>query len=110
MRKYICILLILIMLTTSMGMVPTSLYSKPDNVLPRLTETCTYIGIPVAEEDDNSTDVEEDDNSTENDSYLPNPCEYIQFHKAMIDEVIVPTQYLDNVHGYDVNMFIFSKD
>lgn len=107
MKKYMCILLILAVFTTGIGIASTSSHGRTDDVSSRPTEMCVYIGIPMAEEDDNTddnTDDVEDDDSTEDDNSHPSPCELIQFPEAVVDEVIVPTQDLDSVHNDEADI------
>lgn len=89
MRKYICTLLILVVFT--MGTASISSYSRPDNVPSRPTEICAYIGIPMTEEnddaDDDADDIEDDD-PTEDDNSYPDPCRFIQFPEAVVDDVL----------------------
>lgn len=113
MKKYVCILLILAMLTIGIGAASTSSHGRPDDVSSKPTEMCAYIGIPMAEEDDNTddnTDDVEDDDSTEDDNSHPSPCELIQFPEAVVDNVIVSVQDLDSVHNDDTDIGLMVYD
>ncbi len=120
MRKYICILLISLMLTIGANAVSISAHSI---MPPRQTEICTYIGIPMAEEDGNTDDTEdddskddgntddtEDDDSKEDDNYNPNPCDLIKFPEAMVDYIVVPNQNIDNIYMSEIKSYDYWRD
>lgn len=100
-RKYICILLISLILTIGANAISTSTHrtSTSDNILSRPIEICTYIGIPMAEEDDNTDDIE-DDNSTKGNNSNPNPCDLVKFPEAIVDYIVVPNQNADGIYKY----------
>lgn len=97
--KYICILLISLMLTIGANAVSISTHGLSDNMLPRHTEICTYMGVPMAEEEDDDI---EDDDYTEDDNYNPSPCDLIEFPEAIVDYVVVPNQNIGNTYTPEI--------